>query len=595
MRSNDSETRATDEGGLHAPPDLHGWRKAWWWFDFVVLVNLARLRFIAILAVIGIVITQWDTLTAYYDKWTRPAVAAEQPKSKVEYFCPMHPTVVTNNPNEKCPICFMPLSKRAKGQQDQKPLPAGVVNRVQLTPYRVALAGAQTAPVEFQALSKEITAVGYVEFDERAQRTVSARVDGRIDRLIANETGQTVNAGDPLAELYSPDLLVTVQSLLDAKRSGNAEFLNSSRIRLQRLGIDSAQIDEILKSSQQPTHLTIRSPITGHVIKKYVREGQYVREGTPLYEVADLSTVWIQAQVYEDDLVFLPVNAMGVPAPQFGSLVTVKATTRAFPNQPFYGTLAFVYPHVDQETRSVTVRFELNNPEHKLRPGGTATLSLRVAAQQLAVLWTAVGDDPAKRDMLQQSRVLAIPESAVIDTGRQKIVYREASQGVFEGVLVELGPRMTTPEGVLFFPVLHGLEQGDRVVVAGSFLVDAETRLNPAAGSIYFGGSSGSKSAAASTVRPSTPAEAAPTNSSAAKEEEIAAELAKLSPEDQELAKAQRFCPIQPDNRIGAMGPPVKVMVDGQPVFLCCEGCKEEALGNPKSTLERVEKLKAAK
>src|SRR5216110_536788 len=113
--SADEEARLDDEGGLHAPPRLHGWQKVWWWFHLIILVNLARFRFIAILIVIGLIIMKWDTLTAYYDRWTRPTNAPESAASDVEYFCPMHPSVVRDNPKEKCPICFMPLSKRKKG------------------------------------------------------------------------------------------------------------------------------------------------------------------------------------------------------------------------------------------------------------------------------------------------------------------------------------------------------------------------------------------------------------------------------------------------------------------------------------------------
>src|SRR5579862_5163518 len=109
------EPEPIDEGGLRAPPGLTGWRKAWWWFDFIILVKLARLRFIAVLAAIGLVITQWDVLLAHYDRWTRPAGGAAGAAGDVEWFCPMHPTVIRDNPKDKCPICFMPLSKRKKG------------------------------------------------------------------------------------------------------------------------------------------------------------------------------------------------------------------------------------------------------------------------------------------------------------------------------------------------------------------------------------------------------------------------------------------------------------------------------------------------
>src|SRR6266436_4883387 len=132
---------AQDEGGLRPPPGLTYWQRVWWWFDFVILVKLARLRFVAILVVIGVIITQWDLLIAYYDKWTRAAGAAQAATSEYEWFCPMHPTVIRDNPKEKCPICFMPLSKRKKGEAVTESLPAGIANRVQLSPYRVVQAG----------------------------------------------------------------------------------------------------------------------------------------------------------------------------------------------------------------------------------------------------------------------------------------------------------------------------------------------------------------------------------------------------------------------------------------------------------------------
>src|SRR5436190_17911528 len=198
-----------DEGGLRAPPGLSDLGKAWWWFDFIVLVKLARLRFIAVLAVIGIVITQWDLLSAHYDKWTRPSGPTAGAAGNVEWFCPMHPTVIRDNPRDKCPICFMPLSKRKKGAAQAEALGPGVVNRVQLSPYRVVLAGAETTPVQAVPLSRSITAVGTVEFNERGQKVVAARVSGWIDKLLVNETGWLVKGNEGLALLYSPDLLFT--------------------------------------------------------------------------------------------------------------------------------------------------------------------------------------------------------------------------------------------------------------------------------------------------------------------------------------------------------------------------------------------------
>src|SRR4029453_18866742 len=177
---------------------------------------------------------------------------------------------------------------------------------------------------------------------------------------------------DVLASIYSPDLVVTAQNLVQASKANNPDLVRDARKRLELLGIDQPQIDEIVRTGQAPTHLKIRSPIGGHVIQKYVREGQYVQEGMALYDVADLATVWIQAQVYEDDIALLPLAQEH--AHQTGDpKLTVVATTRAFPNEEFHGSLSFIYPHVDQASRTLTVRFEIDNPEHKLRPGRTAT------------------------------------------------------------------------------------------------------------------------------------------------------------------------------------------------------------------------------
>lgn len=574
-----------DEGGLRAPPELRGWRKAWWWFDFIILVKLARLRFVAILALIGVVITQWDTLHAYLDKLTRPKLAAQEQANGMEYFCPMHPAVVRDNDREKCPICFMPLARRTKGSAITDALPAGTVNRVQLSPYRVVLAGIQTMAVEYHPLTKEIQAVGYVEFNERAQRTVSARVAGRIDKLIANETGQMVHAGDELALLYSPELTVTFQNLRDAKKSGKRDYLEAAKVRLQLLGIDDEQIEQALVDDSAMTHVRIRSPIGGHVITKYVREGQYVQEGMPLYDLADLSTVWIQAQIYETDLAFLPVGENHDGASSTASDVSMVATSRAYPDRQFPGKLTFIYPHVDRATRTLTVRFEVENPSHLLRPGSTTTVTLRLPPTVKGLLGSAA-HDPTRDAELLQGRALAVPDDAVIDSGSQQVVYRETSPGLYEGVAVRLGPAMTGSQGEILYPVLSGLAAGDRVVTHGSFLVDAETRLNPAAGSMYLaanGGREKNRDEKSVNVRPSTPEDPDVRRDRA---------FAKLSSADRKLALAQQYCPVRRENRLGSMGTPYKTRIGEQTIFLCCAGCDEAARSHPRRTLAAIKELK---
>lgn len=539
------------------------------------LVLLARLRFVFVLGLIALVIIKWDVLVAHYEKLTRPSSDGSAAESGTEYFCPMHPSIVRADNREKCPICFMPLSKRKKGEATDEALPAGVVSRVQLSPYRVVLAGVQTLTVSYVTLTKEISTVGTVEFDERGMKSVPARVKGRIDKLIVNQTGQMVHKGDPLALIYSADLVVTVQNLLDARKSGNADLERNARDRLKTWGIDDAQIDEIVKAGKPTSHLTIRSPIDGHVLRKYPREGQYIEEGGTLYDLADLSTVWLQAQLYESDLAFLPLDRHAVRTGLPSRKLPAVATTRAFPGKSFHGTLSFVFPHIDPDSRTLTVRFDVANPDTELRPGMSATVSIRLTPELLAQSPAAV------RFQRKDEAVLAIPEASVIDTGKLKVVYRETLPNTFDGVSVELGSRMTGPNGGAFFPVLAGLKEGDQIVTAGSFLIDAETRLNPALGSIYIGGS-GSKTTA--TIRPTTPDD---------EEAMITAALASLPPDDRKLAEQQKYCPVLDGSRLGSMGVPVKLLLNGKPVFICCKGCTKAAEEDPDKVLKALAESKA--
>jgi Cu(I)/Ag(I) efflux system membrane fusion protein len=357
------------EGGLRAPPGLSPLRKLWWWFDFLVLVKLARLRFVGVLVAVGAVIAYWDNLHAYYDRWVRPVPEKAAAAADAEWWCPMHPTIIRDGP-DNCPICGMPLSRRHKGDHSQEALPPGVVSRVQLTPYRVALAGIQTAEIGYQSLAREITTVGTVEFDERKLARIAVRLPGRsrVEKLYVSVTGQAVRKGDPLARVYNPDLVVTVQNLRDARRGGNRELERAARERLRLWGVEDDQVKDLLADDGDAARLVIRAPIGGHVIRKYQVEGEYVEEGGRLYDVADLATVWVEAQVYEDDIALL---REGMP---------VRATTRAFPNREFAGTVAFLHPHLDATTRTLRVRFDIDNAGHDLRPGGYATVTLKVPA-----------------------------------------------------------------------------------------------------------------------------------------------------------------------------------------------------------------------
>jgi len=542
MSPNDCNGPAHDAGtalSVAGEAPLSRWRK----FRLFVKVVELRLRFIALMAATGLVFAYWDTIWNRYEKWTRPRAERTALAAAVEFYCPMHPGIVQNEPGT-CPICGMTLSKRTKG--DKVALPEGVTARVQLAPLRVAQAGIKTALVAYEPLNQTLSTVGYVAFDERRMTNIVSKIPGksRVETLHVNFTGEAVEAGQPLAELYSPELNQAIQELLTAARRAHPavqpqtdvarsllsdwrELVGSSTEKLKRWGITQAQIDEILQKGKTSFKFTILSPVGGHVLKKNVVEGQEVQEGYPMFEIVDLEKVWVQAQVYEQQLGLVHE---GQP---------VEATVAAFPGEIFPGTVEFIQPHLDPSTRTVEVRYGLSNPGHRLRPGLFATVTLKTAiadtppfrarmapkepltasartasltAEQQKTcpvtnaklgsmgdpipvevqdrkVWTCCAACPpklmvhpamylARLAAPPANQVLSVPESAVIDTGTRQVVYVESEPGVFEGRQVVLGPRVDDR-----YPVLEGLAVGERVAAAGAFLIDAESRLNPVAGS----------------------------------------------------------------------------------------------------------------
>jgi Cu(I)/Ag(I) efflux system membrane fusion protein len=535
----DTSSTADPARGPGGPATLTRWQK----FRLVVKVVELRMRFIAIMAATGFAFAYWDTIANHIDKWRRPPGTHVTAAPGIEFYCPMHPAVVAEQPGT-CPICGMPLSKRAKGETPA--LPEGVAARVELAPWRVAQAGVRTVAVRYAPLAEQISTVGTVEVDERRFRRIASKIRGtaRVEKLYVNFTGTTVQAGETLAEIYGAELYQAVQELLTAQRAakqpparpttlagsvlGDArELLRASVEKLKLWGLTQEQIDGILRDGKAVERVPILSPIAGVVLRKDVVEGRYVNEGDPLFEVADLSNVWVKAQIYED---------------QFGSVQVgqeVEATLAAFPGETFRGTVAFIDPVVNAATRTVAVRYDLPNPDGRLRPGMYATITLRTPVARTQAYLThhpeAVREGEPARDltpeeqriclvtnaklgsmgdpvpvMLQGHRVwiccegceaklrdhaseylerlsgpprdevLSVPESAVIDTGRRAFVYVEAEPGIYEAREVVLGPR----SGDLF-PVLDGLHPGERVAAAGAFLIDAENRLTTGSGVPY--------------------------------------------------------------------------------------------------------------
>ncbi|MEX2092047.1 MAG: efflux RND transporter periplasmic adaptor subunit [Pirellulales bacterium] len=514
-------------------------------FWFTVKAIEIRLRFIAVLVGIGLVIGYWDWIQNHWDKWTRPAAdSVAAPASGEEFYCPMHPSVIRDSLDPggaipKCPICGMPLSKRTKGAA--VPLAEGVLSRVQLSPYRVQLAGIETAEVAHRPLVIDVRALGVVAVDERKLSRIVVRAMGYVEKLFVNESFTEVRQGQPLAEIYSPEIFTAAGELLIARSGQAANYLESSRKRLELLGLADEEIDEIIRTGKVNPAIVIRAPQSGHVFEKRIVEGDSLQAGQTLFEVADLSTVWIEGELYEKDAVALQTGQ------------TVEVTVDAYPGRVFTGRVSLLHPHVETATRTLRVRCEVDNPQHELRPGMFATLQFKTpivdtepfrselaAYHEWERLASADAPESAERDQslvalqkicpvtglklgsmgkplrvteagrivflccagcpdkfharpeyylarlnkVTDQGVLAVPEQSVIDTGNQTVVYLERDPGVFEGVAVTLGPRA---EG--YYSVIDGVLAGDRVAAAGAFLVDAETRLNPAASATYFGAS----------------------------------------------------------------------------------------------------------
>ncbi len=573
---------------------------AWKKMRLIAKVVEVRLRFVVILVVVGLLVGYWDTLMNYWDKWTQPqSVAVRELAPGQEFYCPMDPQVVrsTYEPNgdvPKCPICGMPLSIRQKSKGST--LPEGVTARVQLSPERIQMAGIKTVAVEYRPVVRQLKTVGYVTYDESRRSRIVSRVQGYVEKLYVDKTFTMVHQGDPLAEIYSPELYSASQELILASQSKNIGTLAASaREKLLLYGVSPQEIDAMISSGQSAPRLVIRSPQTGYVIDKKIVAGAAVEAKMTLFEIADLSTVWVEAEVYENDIPYLRPGQ------------TVEATVEAHPGRTFTGEVALVYPQLDAATRTNRVRFALDNPHQDLRPGMFATVKINaplvppVSAEHTSgdaapVQLASTGDASDARP----NEFLVVPERAVIDTGARQVVYVERQPGVFEGVEVELGPR----QGDLY-PVLKGLKPGDQVAAAGGFLIDAETRLNPAAASTYFGASGGPQSSERSQSAPMlqqaphkhSPAEKAapssdgpepsPKTAANAPTEEELQNIRQLPKADQPLAIAQHVCPIT-GLPLGEMGVPVKIMLRGRPVFLCCQGCVNSAENDPDGTLKKL-------
>ena len=388
-------------------------------------------------------------------KKEKPAAEAPAAAAKVAdvYFCPMHPTVVSDKPGS-CPICGMALVKRTAAASSA-PV-SGDVAAISISPEQRVTANLRTMRVALDTHTGELVTTGRVTFDERRLAQVTAYTGGRIERLFVNFTGDAVRRGQAVGTIYSPDVFATQQEYLlalqnrermrragfDSARSASEDLVESTRRRLMLFGMTAGQVAQLERTGKPIFATTITSPVSGVVTKKLAVEQQYVAQGQPLLEIADLSTVWVEADVYEQQL----------PSVSVGQRVEITAA--AVPGRTFNGKVSFIVPILTGATRTARVRIELANPGLLLKP------DMYVSARIIGA--------PAPAHIM-------LPASAVIDRGQKQYVWVETSPGTYEPREVTTGGRHG--EQIV---IAAGLHAGDNVVIEGGFLLDSEAQLRGA-------------------------------------------------------------------------------------------------------------------
>lgn len=419
------------------------------------------------------------------------------------YTCPMHPQLRLFSPGP-CPICGMDLVKK-KGSATETP------ESVTFTPQQIQQGGITSERIKRRNLVRIVDAAGRIDYDERSLASVAARIDGRVDRIFADFTGMEIHKGHEMVWIYSPQLISAQQEFFSAIENlavirkgepsaetiaASARLVDSAKRRLLLWGIAEEQIALMEKDRRIVDHLTILAPIGGTIIKKNIIQGMYVKEGDVLYEIADLSTVWLYADVYEQDIPLIlqpfasdfyqcpmhpeirqsePGNCTKcrMPLIRHSPALTAEITSQAFPGTTFQGAIEFAFPFVNPQTRTLRVRISIPNPDKKLRAEMFANARIRV----------------------ERDNLLALPESAVTWSGRRNIVFVDKGQGTFAPRTVALGARYLYATGGVpseekalpfhtgmqrFHEVLDGVTDGEIVVTSGNFLVDAESNLQGA-------------------------------------------------------------------------------------------------------------------
>lgn len=342
---------------------------------------------------------------------------------------------------------------------DAEPEPAGGGPRLSISAEKVQKLGVRSEPAAMRPLGQLVRANGRIEPDERRTYAITPKFEGYVERLHVNVTGQPVSRGQPLFEVYSPELVsaqreyaIALQGLRRLAGAGGdaaagmQQLADASLARLRNWDVPPAQVEALRESGEPRRTMSFLSPVAGVVTEKKALQGMRFMPGDMLYQVTDLSAVWVIADVFEQDLAKMRVGARA------------RVRIDAYPEKTFAGTVTYVYPTLKAETRTVPVRIELPNPGGLLKPAMYAQVEL-----------TAGSAVP----------VLTVPESAVIDSGTRRIVLVQRAEGRFEPREVKLGAR-----GDGHVQVLDGVREGEQVVTSANFLIDAESNLKAAIGGL---------------------------------------------------------------------------------------------------------------
>jgi len=357
--------------------------------------------------------------------------------------CSMHPQI--KQPKfGKCPICGMDLIPVETGENETGE------RELKLSPNAIKLAEIRTGEVQRRSATSEIRLSGKVEYDERRVKYITSRVAGRIDNIFVKFTGTGIRKGDRLVRLYSPDLITAQQELIQAVHYSNGKkndgFVNVVKEKLRLLGLTDKQISGIASSGKPNNHLTIYSPLTGIVIHKNAAKGIYVKTGSRIYTIADLSKVWIILDAYESDL-------SRIREGQF-----IRFETEAYPGKTFSSQITFIDPVINPRTRTARIRADIDNEERLLKPD----MFVRAVVESRMPLTDEEPD------------YLVVPASAPLITGKRAVVYMKVkgSQGLFAGREIVLGAKVGD-----FYIVKEGLNEGDEVVINGAFKIDSDLQI----------------------------------------------------------------------------------------------------------------------